>query len=58
MDKCWGIVQNLMQLNHNKLDYYLQGLRAMELILSMVLAFMPPPQVDGSLTSFQLSSGW
>ena len=34
MDNCWGIVQDLMRLNHNKLEYYLRGLRAMELILS------------------------
>lgn len=34
MDDCWGIVQNLMRLNRNKLEYYLRGLRAMELILS------------------------
>lgn len=34
MDNCWGIVQDLMKLNRNKLEYYLRGLRAMELILS------------------------
>lgn len=34
MDDCWGIVQDLMRLNRNKLEYYLRGLRAMELILS------------------------
>jgi hypothetical protein len=34
MDDCWGIVQGLMRLNCNKLEYYLRGLRAMELILS------------------------
>lgn len=34
MDDCWGIVQSLMRLNRNKLEYYLRGLRAMELILS------------------------
>ncbi|MBE9150424.1 hypothetical protein IQ257_18370 [Coleofasciculus sp. LEGE 07092] len=34
-DDCWGIVQDLMRLNRNKLEYYLRGMRAMELILSM-----------------------
>lgn len=34
MDDCWGIVQDLMRLTLNKLEYYLRGLRAMELILS------------------------
>ena len=34
MDDCWGIVQDLMRLNRNKLEYYLRDLRAMELILS------------------------
>lgn len=31
-ESCWEIVQKLMQLNRNKLEYYLRGLRAMELI--------------------------
>ncbi|MDP8964841.1 MAG: IS4 family transposase [Cyanobacteriota bacterium] len=34
LDDCWGIVQDLMRLNRNKLEYYLRGMRAMELILS------------------------
>lgn len=33
-DDCWELVQSLMRLNRNKLQYYLRGLRAMELILS------------------------
>jgi len=32
MDICWGLVEELMQLNRNKLEYYLRGMRAMELI--------------------------
>lgn len=34
LDTCWGIVQKLMKLNCNKLECYLRGMRAMELILS------------------------
>lgn len=34
MDDCWGIVHQLMRLNRNKLEYYLRGLKAMDLILS------------------------
>lgn len=33
VDNCWDIVQDLMRLNRNNLEYYLRGLRAMELIL-------------------------
>lgn len=34
IDNCWCIVQKLMKLNRNKIEHYLRGLRAMELILS------------------------
>jgi len=34
LDNCWCIVQKLMRLNRNKLEYYLRGMRAMDLILS------------------------
>jgi hypothetical protein len=34
MDDCWELVEELMKLNRNKLEYYLRGIRAMELILS------------------------
>lgn len=34
MDNCWCIVQKIMKLNRNKIEYYLRGMRAMELILS------------------------
>jgi len=34
IDNCWCIVQALMRLNRNKLEYYLRGMRAMKLILS------------------------
>ncbi|MCW5318017.1 IS4 family transposase [Nostoc sp. KVJ3] len=34
IDNCWCIVQKLMRLNSNKIEYYLRGMRAMELILS------------------------
>ena len=34
MDNCWGLVQKLMRLTRNKLEHYLRGMRAMELILS------------------------
>ncbi|BAZ02090.1 transposase [Tolypothrix tenuis PCC 7101] len=34
IDNCWCIVQKLMILHRNKLEYYLRGMRAMELILS------------------------
>ncbi len=29
---CWGLVIELMKLNRNKIEYYLRGRRAMELI--------------------------
>lgn len=32
---CWDIVVEFMRLNRNKLEYYLRGLRAMKLILSV-----------------------
>ena len=34
LEKSWEIVQRLMRLNRNKLEHYLRGLRAMELIRS------------------------
>ena len=34
MESCWGLVTELMKLNSNKLEHYLQGQRAMEHILS------------------------
>jgi len=34
MDSCWVLVEELMRLNRNKLEYYLRGMRAMELIQS------------------------
>ncbi len=34
MDSCWGLVEELMRLNRNKLGYYLRGMRAMKLILA------------------------
>lgn len=34
MDNCWSLVQDLMRLNRHKLEYYLRGMRAMELIQS------------------------
>jgi hypothetical protein len=34
MDDCWGLVEELMQLNPNKLKYYLRGMRAMNLIMA------------------------
>ena len=34
MDSCWELVEKLMRLNRNKLEYYLRVIRAMELILS------------------------
>jgi len=34
MESCWELVMQLMRLHRNKLKYYLQGQRAMELILS------------------------
>ena len=34
MDSCWGLIKDLMKLNRNKLEYYLRGMRAMELILA------------------------
>ena len=33
-DDCWELVQSLIKLNRNKLQHYLRGLRAMELIIS------------------------
>jgi hypothetical protein len=33
-DSCWELVQGLMRLHRNKIQHYLRGLRAMELILS------------------------
>lgn len=34
IESCWELVMQLMKLNRNKIQYYLQGQRAMELILS------------------------
>ena len=34
LDNCWSLVEDLMRLNRNKLEYYLRGMRAMKLILS------------------------
>lgn len=34
MDYCWGLVEDLMKLNRNKLEYYLRGMRAIKLILA------------------------
>jgi len=34
MESCWELVIELIRLNRNKREYYLQGQRAMELILS------------------------
>jgi hypothetical protein len=34
MESCWGFITELMKLNRNKLEYYLQGQKAMKLILS------------------------
>ncbi len=34
MESSWEIVTELMRLNRNKLEYYLRGMRAMELIAS------------------------
>ena len=31
-ESCWGLVTKLMKLSRNKLEYYLRGIRAMELI--------------------------
>jgi hypothetical protein len=36
MDSCWGLVQELMKLNPNQLNYYLRGMRAMKLIQSVL----------------------
>jgi Transposase DDE domain len=33
MGNCWEAVEKLMKLNRNKLEYYLRGIRAMELIM-------------------------
>jgi len=35
MESCWELVTELMRLSRNKLECYLQGQRAMELILSV-----------------------
>lgn len=35
IEPCWELVMELMKLNRNKLEYYLRGLRAMKLILSV-----------------------
>ena len=34
MDDFWGLVEELMRLNRNKLKYYLRGMRAMNLIMA------------------------
>ena len=34
IDSCWGLIVELMRLSPNKLEYYLQGQRAMNHILS------------------------
>lgn len=34
MDDCWRLVEELMQLNPNKLEYYLRGMKAMKLIVA------------------------
>jgi len=34
IDDCWELVQDLIRLNRNKLEYYFRGIRAMELILN------------------------
>lgn len=34
MDDCWGLVEELMRLNRNKLEYYLRGIQAMKLIIA------------------------
>lgn len=34
MNNCWCIVRDLMRLHRNKIQDYLRGIRAMELILS------------------------
>lgn len=34
MEPCWELVTKLMKLSRNKLEYYLQGMRAMEHILA------------------------
>lgn len=34
MESCWGLITDLMKLNRNKLEYYLQGQKAMKLIIS------------------------
>ncbi len=36
MDSSWGLVQELMKLNCNKLHHYLRGMRAMKLIQSVL----------------------
>ena len=32
MESCWGLVRELMRLSCNKIEYYLRGMKAMELI--------------------------
>jgi hypothetical protein len=34
IDLCWNLVEKLMKVNRNKLEYYLRGMRAMSLIQS------------------------
>jgi hypothetical protein len=34
LDSCWALVEDLMKLNCNKLEYYLRGLRAMNIIVT------------------------
>lgn len=34
MDDCWGLVEELIKLNRNKLEYYLRDMRAMKLIVA------------------------
>jgi hypothetical protein len=34
MSDCWEVVEKLMRINRNKLEYYLRGMRAMKLIMN------------------------
>jgi hypothetical protein len=34
IDLCWDLIEKLMKINRNKLEYYLRGMRAMSLIQS------------------------
>jgi hypothetical protein len=34
IDLCWDLVEKIMRINRNKLEYYLRGMRAMSLIQS------------------------